>query len=584
MKIKTIRTISLMGPILKIWSALHPRRRLQFFILILLTLLASLCEMVSISSLYSFISSLMADKDSSSFQSLLIKNISWVRGYSSTNLLLIAFVFSSFISGGLRVFLIWFGFKVSNTSGAELGSNLYESALCQKYEIHIRRNSSEIVSGLTQKISAVTSTINSVMAIITGSLILVGILFALMIIDPYITLSMFTFFGGLYVGISILTRKRLARNSYISSAEQTNIVKCIQEGLGSIRHVILDDLHSFYANRYRRSAFELQRAAFQNSFISQAPRFIMETAAILVIGLIFLLGNNFNFGENSLLPMIATFALGAQRLLPLLQQIYGNLTVIIGNKGLLSDIADLVEGSHNLSKAVSGPLKKFHFNRDIIFNNVDFSYGPKKILKNVNMYINKGEKVGIVGKTGGGKTSLIDILMGLLDPLRGDIKVDGIKLSDRSKKQWRKSISHVPQSIFLVDATVAENIALGYSLDQINLDLIRNVSDIALVSEFIDNDAGYLQRVGEGGKFLSGGQLQRIGIARALYKQADFIIMDEATSALDYETEARLMKNLNELHSVTILMIAHRKNSLKYCDRVYKIERGLAKETSLKSL
>lgn len=574
----TIKAENLTSSLCSIWNMLPVIRKYQFILLMFLTVVASFFELVSLSSLYPFISSIVSGQVIT--KTNIIHIIPWFQN-ATVHFFLLVFIFSSLISGVLRVFLIWFSLRVSNMSGSELGANLYEAALYESYVVHVRRNSSEIISALTQKISAVTATLNSVVAVITASVILIGILFALFSIDTLVTILVLMVFGLAYFGIAISTREKLLKNSRISNIEQTHMVRCIQEGLGSIRHVILDGLQDFYSSRYRQSAFRLQNAMFQNSFISQAPRFLMETLAILLVGIIFLVSEKNNINTKSLVPIIATFAMGAQRLLPILQQIYGNLTVIFGNKAFLDDFAGLVNKTYKTAKLKDQAYfqKSFNLTGGIVVKSLRFFRGKTTVLKSVNINIEKGQMVGIIGPTGSGKTTLIDILTGLLEPSEGMIFVGGHKLSGSIKKEWRKAIAYVPQSIFLVDGTIAENIALGVPFNKIDFDLISEVGRISLLDDFIKlRPDGYYERVGEDGSWLSGGQKQRIGIARALYKRASYIILDEATSALDPETEGRLIKNLNEIIGATIIMVAHRASALKYCHKIYKIDRGVALE------
>jgi ATP-binding cassette subfamily B protein len=270
-------------------------------------------------------------------------------------------------------------------------------------------------------------------------------------------------------------------------------------------------------------------------------------------------------------------ALGAQRLLPLMQQLYGNWSVVVGNKAALIDVLALL--NQPVPKQASEPdPEPVAFNQSIRFENLGFQYSRNSpwVLDGVELTISKGARVGIIGSTGSGKSTLLDLLMGLLEPTRGKIMVDGCVLDQTNQRAWQRTVAHVPQSIFLSDASIAENIAFGISAGKIDFNRVRTAAQQAQISDFIESRVeGYGAAVGERGVRLSGGQRQRIGIARALYKQASVLIFDEATSALDNETELAVMHTIEGLSKdLTLFIIAHRLTTLKNCDVVIKLEGG----------
>ena len=265
--------------------------------------------------------------------------------------------------------------------------------------------------------------------------------------------------------------------------------------------------------------------------------------------------------------------------MPATQQVYACWVGIKGNSASVVEVIKMLnQPKSNHDRKVK---RKFKFSKNIELINISYSYKENTpIIKSLNLKINKGEKIGIVGTTGSGKTTLVDIIMGLLKPNKGTIKIDNLVLYDAKKasllQTWRENISHIPQHIFLKDASVLENIAFGIEKNQINKFEIRKAAKIAMIREFIENDlGGYDEIVGEKGIRLSGGQLQRIGIARALYKKSDILVMDEATSALDTNTEKKIINAINSLeNNPTIIMIAHRLSTLNSCDRIIHIEKG----------
>ncbi len=282
-------------------------------------------------------------------------------------------------------------------------------------------------------------------------------------------------------------------------------------------------------------------------------------------------------GMNDALPVLGMLALGAQRLLPLMQQLYGNWSVVTGNKAAMLDVLDLLDQKLPTSANQPSPLPLL-FSEAIIFDNIRFQYeinGPW-VLNGIDLVIPKGSRAGFIGSTGSGKSTALDLLMGLLEPTEGRIQVDGQTISHEHQRAWQRSIASVPQNIFLTDSTITENIAFGIPVDQIDIERVLQAAEQARIAEFIENcPKGYNTIVGERGVRLSGGQRQRIGIARALYKKASVLIFDEATSALDSETEDAVMQAIEGLSkNLTILIIAHRISTLKNCDFIIKLDNG----------
>ena len=375
----------------------------------------------------------------------------------------------------------------------------------------------------------------------------------------------------------MLTRKQLLVNSKRVAEDSTRLIKSLQEGLGGIRDVLIDGTQSVYCEIYRNADFSLRRAQGNSLFIGQSPRYLMEALGMLLIAsLAYFIDKQAN-GISRAIPLLGALALGAQRLLPILQQSYSSWTTIQSSRESLKDVIDLLEQ----------PLPPYInqiSNQNITFNSIiklkqlSFRYSIQTpiVLNQINLTIKKGSRIGFIGPTGSGKSTLLDIIMGLLQPTDGFIEIDGQPITKKNQRAWQRHIAHVPQSIYLSDSSIEENIAFGVPKEKIDLNRLKQAAKQAQIQEMIENwPQKYKTPVGERGIRLSGGQRQRIGIARALYRKADIIIFDEATSALDNETEDAVMNSINKLSKkLTILIIAHRLTTLKNCSFVIELNNG----------
>lgn len=562
-----------------LWRHISPRRRGQFFLLLGLTVLSSFAEVVSLGAVLPFIGIITQPEkvfDSPSMAGV-VQALDITSAADLVLPLTIAFAVAALVAGGLRLLLMWFSLRLGNAAGADLSIDVYRRTLYQSYSVHVARSSSEIISGIMQKVGSATGVLMSVMTVFTSAALFAAIMVTLLAVDPMVAIIAAVSFGSAYGIIAWLTRHRVVRNGQRAAQEQTQIVKTLQEGLGAIRDVLLDGTQNVYCDVYRRSVMQLQRAVSENTFINQAPRYAMEALGMVLIAVLVLAMNYRHGGVAEALPILGMLALGAQRLLPLMQQLYGSWTMVAGSKAALIDVLGLLD--QPLPAAANQPEPAPLALKDAIsFDNVRFHYGNNGpwVLDGINLVIPKGAKIGFVGSTGSGKSTALDLLMGLLEPTQGKILVDGQPISHELKRAWQRTIAHVPQNIFLADTTVAENIAFGIPPDQIDHERVHKAAEQAMIAEFIESrPEGYGTIVGERGVRLSGGQRQRIGIARALYKQATVLIFDEATSALDSETEQAVMQAIEGLSDdLTILIIAHRLTTLKNCTQIVELGNG----------
>lgn len=570
------------GTLLKrLWRHIDRRRRWQLGFLLVLMISSAFAEIVSIGAVVPFLAVLTAPDRI--FNHPAAQPWLGFFGVQTTGrlllLLTVAFAIAAVVAGGMRLLLLWINNRLSNAIATDLSVSIYRRTLYQPYAIHIARNSSEIISGIANKTSSIVNTITMTLTFI-GSVIMMGsILAALVVVNPIIAVAAFSGFGIIYAAIVWVTRKRLSGNSERISFEVTQVVKSLQEGLGGIRDVLIDGSQAVYCQIFGNADLKLRRAQASSSFISASPRYVMEALGLaLIAGLSYILAQDVG-GIERAIPVLGALALGAQRLLPILQQAYAAWSTIQGAQASLKDSLDLLDQPLPLyaNQPAVAPLP---FKHQITLRQLAFQYHADAplILDNINLVIQRGNRIGFIGATGSGKSTLLDIVMGLLQPTGGEILIDEQVINSSNQRAWQAHIAHVPQSIFLTDGTIAENIAFGLPSDQIDYDRVKEVARQAQIADAVESwQFGYETVVGERGVRLSGGQRQRLGIARALYKHADVLIFDEATSALDNETEAAVVRAIEGLSTeLTVLIIAHRLTTLKSCTKIVELgERGV---------
>jgi ATP-binding cassette, subfamily B, bacterial PglK len=568
-----------------LWGHIAPARRTQLGLLFIVMLLASMAEMISIGVVIPFLGALTAPE--LLFEHRLIHPIVTYYGLNSPQDLLLpttlVFVIAVIFAGSVRLLLVWLQASVGLGIVNELATTTYYRTLSQPYAVHISRNSSEIIAGILNKVSnGIGGTLGAVLVVVSSQLILIAIILALIMADPIVALSSLLGFGAIYTLIALLTRKKLARDSVRINQASSKVVKILQEGLGGIRDVLLDGTQSIHSEAYRQADSVLRKAQASIQIIGVGPRYVIEAFGMVIIAGIAYALTSRPGGFVTMIPVIGALAIGAQRVLPLLHQSYSGWTQILGNKESLIDALALLDQPHLAGIGQEPIAAEIKFSQKIQLVGMSFQYtqqGPH-VLNNIRLTIPKGARVGFIGTTGSGKSTLVDIIMGLLTPTDGYLMVDGEIISNGNYREWQKHIAHVPQAIFLSDASIAENIAFGLPRGEIDMSRVKSAARQAQISESIESwSHQYDTVVGERGVKLSGGQRQRIGIARALYKQADVIIFDEATSALDNDTEQAVMHAIDNLgDNLTILMVAHRLTTLRHCTLIVELHEGELKQ------
>jgi ATP-binding cassette, subfamily B, bacterial PglK len=564
----------------RLWHHISPRRRGQFGLLLILMIGASFAEILSIGAVLPFLAVLTAPERI--FQLPAAQPFIRAAGMTSASQLLlpltIIFGIAALLSGAMRLMLLWASTRLSFATGADLSISIYRRTLYQPYAVHIARNSSEVINGISTKASGVIySIIVPSLTLISSSIMLIAILMALFVVDPVIALAAIGGFGVIYGIIIKLTRKQQFINSRCMARESTQVIKSLQEGLGGIRDVLIDGSQGAYCQIYRNADNPLRKAQGNSLFVGASPRFGIEALGMMLIAALAYFLAMQPDGIAKAIPVLGALALGAQRLLPVVQIAYGSWSGIQGGQVSLRDTLELLDQPlpDYLDQPVAKPIS---FRKQINLNNLSFRYTPETplILNNLNLVIPKGSRIGFIGVTGSGKSTLLDMIMGLLQPTAGTIEIDTQPLSTSNNRSWQAHIAHVPQAIFLADSTIEENIAFGIPKGKIDQNRVKQAASQAQIADIIESwPKKYQTYVGERGIRLSGGQRQRIGIARALYKDADVIIFDEATSALDNETEQAVMQAIESLgNELTILIIAHRLTTLKNCTKIVELANG----------
>lgn len=576
------KSISIISVVYKLWSHLSLRRRVQFFLLIFLMVICSAADLLSIGLVVPFLSAFMSPE--SLLSNMYIEKMTIFFNLKEkdqiTPLITTFFVFSVVLSSLLRIFLLWFGVRYSNLIGSEFSIEIYRNTLNKPYIKHISTNTSSIINGVINKSNAISSACITPLLRIFSAIIFSGLLIAVLIaINPLMMIATFLFFSIVYWLVMIITKGRLEKHGKTMARESTNQIKLLQEGLGGIRDIIINNNQSLFLDLYRVTDKKLRNANANHEIISTIPRYIVEPLGMISI-VFFAYYLSLKYQASVFIPTLGIIALCAQKMLPMLQQAYNSWALITGSKYSIADAMELMDSS-NLSKIVFDqiPIK---FDTSITLDSVSFKYSEhgKYILSTVNLKIKKGQKIGLIGATGAGKSTLIDILMGLLPPTNGRLCIDAVEISSNNVANWQARIAHVPQQIFLSDASIAENIAFGIPLSNIDFNRVYLVGRLSQIDEFVYKlPEKYLTVVGERGVKISGGQRQRIAIARALYRGASFLVFDEATSALDSETEKLVMQSISELDtSITMIMIAHRISTLENCDLIFELDNGAIKK------
>ncbi len=558
----------------------HERRRIIF--LLFTVLIMAFIEMLGLASILPFIG-MLSNPDILNTNKYLGEIFNYVKnfGVDSENefiFFLGIFVFTLLIISLIfKASITYLQVRFNSMCQYNIGRRIIKGYLNKSYSWFLNRNSAELGKNILTEVSTVVGNgLSPLLNLVVQSIMSLTILTLLIIVDPKLALII-----GLILCLAyVIVYKSLLNIINLKSQERFKANQwrftAVSEAFGAVKEIKLSGLEQTYIDRFSEPAKSLAKNQASLQVIGKLPRYAIEAIAFggMLLIVLYLIAQSKNFTDA--VPIIALYVFAGYRLMPSAQQIYISATQL---RSIIPALDALHKDIASLEKPVKKIGEKILFNKSINLRNINFNYpnNEKLALKKINLKIQSGTKVGIIGTTGSGKTTLIDLILGLLEPKDGKIEVDDKVIKKNSLRSWQSLIGYVPQQIYLADDTIAANIAFGENPKNINLNDIETATKIANIHEFISKELPlkYQTKVGERGIRLSGGQIQRIGIARALYRKPQILVLDEATSALDNITEKSVLDKLNNFgNNVTIIIITHRLTSIKNCDNIYLIDKG----------
>ena len=570
--------------IIEFFLLLTPTQRKQFYLLQVQVIIMSFAEIVSIVSIVPFMTIVgdpsVLEKDNLLSILFLKSNIDdpyefiFYLGFIVLATLAIATLVSMFITWRLTMF--------ANKVGIEIGDRLYTYYLNQDWLFHTIGNSSNLTKKIANETTRVTSEILVPLMLMNSRIILTFfIIFIMFLHDPFVLMIILLVFSLSYIILFKFIRQRLFINGKNISNMFLERFKLMNEGFGGIKEVLLLGRSNYFKERFNKAGNILSHSLGTNRAMEKTPRYFMEWLGftiIIVLVLYLLKTSQGNLGI--ILPVLSAYALAGMKLLPALQQIYHSIAQVKGNISAYETIQEDLKNSNatETSQKVETNQQVWSKHNEINLKNITFNYPDKAnpAIENISLTIKPNTTVGFVGTTGSGKSTLIDIILGLIKPKQGEIAIDGTPLTKKNLRMWQNKIGFVPQTIFLTEDTIAENITFGIPQDLIDYVQIKKVLKLAHLEEWVSQlEKGVYTKVGERGVQVSGGQKQRIGIARALYNEADVLVFDEATSALDGITEKNIMNAINKFTGQkTLIIIAHRMKTVEKCNQIFMMENG----------
>lgn len=576
---------------LKLLDLLDKRERRNAVLLFIMMLLMGLLEVLGVASVMPFIAVLANPEVIQTNHYLNFVYTSLGFDDSLSFLIFLGSVVFILVVGslGFKALTTWVMTRYAQMRNFSLSSRLMRGYLNRPYSFFLNRHSADLGKSILSEVAQVIKgSLIPAIELVANTIVAILIIMLVVVVDPLVALFALAVLGGAYAATYVLLRKRLAKLGEDRVRVVRQRFQITQEAFGGIKDVKVLGLENGYLRSFRNPASRLAVIIANHKLISEIPQFAMQAIAfgcMLILLLALLITREGDLG--AVLPLIGLYAFAGSRLNPALQALYRAFTSLRFGKPALdllhSDLAT-TESIRGALDTVSVPDARgvVHLNSELRLENVTYTYplAPNPALVDFSLTIPAKVTVGLVGTTGAGKTTAVDLILGLLVPDKGQLKVDGKSVTGNNLRSWQRNLGYVPQHIFLTDDTVAANIAFGVKTNEIDQQAVERAARIAELHDFVNHDlpSGYQTLVGERGVRLSGGQRQRIGIARALYRDPDLLVLDEATSALDNLTEKVVMEAVHNLgHRKTIIIIAHRLSTVKECDTIFLLEQGRLK-------
>jgi len=563
----------------KILKLLDRRERKRLYMLFGAMAISALIEVVGIVSILPFLS-LITNPE------LINDNryLNWLYmslNFQSTNRFLVfigvMMLLVLIISNIVIVLTMWGQARFTSMRNYSISRRLLSTYLYQPYVFFLNKNTTELSKNILSEVTQVTSVLIQLIQIMSSGIAALFIFIMLVVVEPLLALSVMVILGVSYVFIYRMVKKKIYNLGRVRFDVNTDLYKVVDEAFGGIKQLKLLGFEEVFINRYSKSSFEYAKISATNQIISRTPRYIMEVVSVggIISVVLYLLA--FDRGFQDTLPIIGLFAFAAYRIMPALQNIFASVTALRYYIPALDVLYKEMYSFEHKSYTKTDSKKKFSqisLQKELKLEGINFCYPgtSKLVIDNLNIKIDCNISVAFVGKTGVGKTTIADIILGLLRPTSGRILVDGVEITDDNLPGWQKNLGYIPQDIYLLDDTVARNIAFGVTDEKIDMNIVKSAAKIANIHDFVSEELPnkYQTVVGERGIRLSGGQRQRIGIARALYHNPGVLILDEATSALDGATEKEVFEAIDNIaQTKTLIIIAHRLTTIRGCDIIY---------------
>ena len=543
-------------------------------------IVVSALELFGVLSMLPFINLVLLDSPNNEILIDFIGKYTGIEGKENIIIFLgIFFIISLIISNLLRALLVFFYLNFCEKIGWKITSNLFKYYLDQKYSFILKNDTSNLTNNFIADLPRLISQVIVPLLQINSQIILVVVLFvSLLVINPVSTTIAFLFIGLLYVITFLVTKKTLTQNSISMSINSAIRVRIIKESFGLFKWLKVSGNENILVNEFQGVMKKFHKMIAINNSVALIPRYILEMIALMAVGLICAISYSSVSEFNGLLPQILLLGVAGIKMLPAVQQIFFGVARYQANQSVIRLLHNDISQANLLdTNDFIANKEEIEINKSIRFNEITFSYkGENKVLDKLNIQIFKGTSNAILGESGSGKTTLIDIILGIFKPLSGSIIVDDEKIEIERYVKSFKNISLVPQQIYLLNASIAENIAFGKKIENDKIEKVLKIVDLWNFV-YLSCINGIHTDVGENGVNLSGGQKQKIGIARALYEDKDFIILDEATNSIDHKSEERIIENIKSFDNYTIIAISHNIDSYSFCDNIYYIKDGRLK-------